>query len=241
MVEVSLFVFMIASVSLALGVTIQGTIGFGANLIASPIMFLADPDLLPGPLLTAGLVMAAVFAGRERRHGSWVEVATIMVGRVPGAVLGVLALGAISVSGIGVLFGVLLLTAVGLSVSGWRVGPSRLTLATAGLVSGFTATVVAVGGPPVAVVYQRSSGPDVRANMSRVLFLGTIVSLGVLAVAGRYGVAELLTGLALLPAGAVGFFLARWTRNLVDVGYTRHLVLTVSAASAIAVIVRSLI
>ncbi|MDQ3385935.1 MAG: sulfite exporter TauE/SafE family protein, partial [Actinomycetota bacterium] len=36
-------------VAVLVGALVQGSIGFGLNLIAAPVLALVDPDLVPGP------------------------------------------------------------------------------------------------------------------------------------------------------------------------------------------------
>jgi len=43
-----------------IGSTIQGAIGFGANLFAVPILALVNPEYVPGPVLMINPVLTSV-------------------------------------------------------------------------------------------------------------------------------------------------------------------------------------
>jgi uncharacterized membrane protein YfcA len=139
-----------------------------------------------------------------------------------------------------VLFAATILVAVAVSASGVYVRPTRRTLVGAGLASGFMGTVAGIGGPPIALVYQRAGGPTLRATLARYFLVGTFVSLPTLVVVGVLGLDELALALVLLPGVAVGFSLSRPLVHRVDKRSIRPLVLLISGASALAVLVREL-
>ena len=112
----------------AIAATVQGTTGFGANMLAVPILALINPDFVPGPVLLLNPVMNAIYTMRERgdvdRHGlTWA-----LIGRMPGMLIGVLALTVVAEERLGTLFGMLVLVAVGMKVSGLHPARNRRTL-----------------------------------------------------------------------------------------------------------------
>jgi len=70
-------------------------------------------------------------------------------------------------------------------------------------------TLTSVGGPPIALVYPNASGPTLRSTLSAFFAIGATISIGVLSVAGRFGVKELLWGIAMFPLLALGFYASR--------------------------------
>ena len=82
-------IFMIAS-------AIQGSIGFGANLFAVPLLALINPELIPIPILIVNPIMNLMLAWRERGNVDRPALISALIGRVPGVVLGVVALSLIS-------------------------------------------------------------------------------------------------------------------------------------------------
>lgn len=148
----------IASFVMAVGACVQGSVGFGLNVIAVPILVQIDPGLVPGPALMAALVLTILIAYRERGGLEWKGLGWAFVGRVPGSVAGALAVAALSERGLALTLSGLVLLAVAMSSAGWRLEPTPRTLFGAGAFSGVMGTVTAIGGPPMAMVYQRRSG-----------------------------------------------------------------------------------
>ena len=111
-----------------IGCVIQGAIGFGANLFAVPILALLNPGFVPGPVLMINPVLNAMLTYRERGHADGEALVWSLSGRLPGIVIGVVALNLVSEDQLGMLFGVLLLGAVGLKVCGLHPRRNRGTL-----------------------------------------------------------------------------------------------------------------
>jgi uncharacterized membrane protein YfcA len=115
------------------------------------------------------------------------------------------------------------------------------TLVSAGALSGFMGTASNMGGPPIALVYQHAPGARLRSTLSGFFVLGTIMSLLALVAVGRFGRYEFWSALTFLPGVLIGFVLSARTLSLLDQGYTRAAVLTLSAISGAIVILRALL
>ncbi len=228
----------IATVAVAVGACVQGVMGFGLGLVAAPLLALIDTDLVPGPLLFVGVPLTVLVAVRERGSLDFRVVRWALVGRVVGTVAGTAAVAALPDGPLAVLLAVVVLVAVVLSVAGWRVRPTPATLVTAGAASGFMGTATSIGGPPMAIVYQRHPGPELRATLAAYFLVGAALSLTMLAVAGEFRARELGHGLLLLPGVVVGFSFSRLAARVLDRGYTRLAVLSFSSASALALLIQ---
>jgi uncharacterized membrane protein YfcA len=238
---VTLSQLLIATVVVAVGASIQGVMGFGLGLIGAPILALLDPDLVPGPLLFAVLPLTVLVARRERGALDFHGVRWALVGRLPGTIVGSLAIAALPEGPLAVMLGGLVLVAVAISLAGWHVRPTTGTLLTAGAVSGFMGTATSIGGPPMALLYQRQSGPELRATLAAYFVVGGVISLTVLSLAGEFAGAELRAGVILLPGVLAGFAGSAALGRFIDRGHTRTAVLGFSAAASIALIVQQLV
>lgn len=218
----------------------QGSVGFGLNVVAAPIVALVEPALVPVPLLVAALVMSLAVAVREHASLVFHELGWALVGRIPGVAAGAVAVAVLAADDLAIVLGVSVLLGVGASLAGWHIPIRPSTLVTAGVVSGFMGTATSVGGPPMALLYQHGEGGAVRANLNGFFTVGTVMSLAVLAVAGEIGPTERWLSLAVIAPVLLGFAVSGWTRHHVDRGRLRPLVLWVSAASATALLVRTL-
>lgn len=229
-----------ANAAVAFGATVQGAVGFGMALVAAPLLVLIRPDLVPGPLLINGLALTLLVARRERDAIDLLGVKWALVGRVPGVVLGALALATIPVKEMSLLVGLAVLAGVALGFSRVKLSPGPRILFGAGLLSGVFGTIASIGGPPLALVYQHEPGPKLRGTLAGYFIVGALMSLVALVAVGRYGAVELIWTLLLLPGTVLGFFCSSRFTSWVDAGRTRRAVLGITVAAGVAAVLRSL-
>jgi uncharacterized protein len=229
-----------AATVMAAAAALQSAVGFGGNLVAAPILALMDPGLVPVPILIGSTAINLAMVAREPGHSGWGPFSWILAGRLPGSFVGLALLAALQPAGIQLVLGLGLLVAVAATWQRWVIPRTAGGLLGAGLLSGAGATAVGVGGPPVALVFQHSTGPELRGTLARTLLAGQVMSLAVLAVGGRIGGLELRQGLALVPGVLVGLLGGPALAARLDQGRTRGAVLVVCAASAAVLLVEAL-
>lgn len=228
----------IALVAVVAGACLQGSLGFGLGLVAAPVLVLIDTRLVPGSLLCMGVPLTLLIAWRERESLDFSGIRWAVIGRIPGSMLGSIAVVLLAERWLAGLFAVAVLLAVALSVLGLSVEPTKRNLLAAGLASGLMGTATSVGGPPVALVYQRRSGPELRASLAAFMVFGASISLLVLVAVGEFDGTDLGFAAILVPGVLVGFGISRWTNDILDRGYTRGAVLVFATASAVSILVR---
>jgi uncharacterized membrane protein YfcA len=223
-----------------IGAVIQGSIGFGLAAVVAPVLLLVNNIFLPGPMLFAAMLLTTLIAYRDRRHTDWSEVAVGTGGRIIGMVPAAFAIRFMSAQAYDLLFSLAVLAGVIISLAGWHIRLTLRNLFLTAIGSGFVSTVSAVGGPPMALVYQHEEAPKIRGTLNAIFTLGTPISLVGLWWAGRFGVPEFTVGLLLMPAVLAGFLLSRYTAGRLKQSTTRPAVLILSAATAIIVMIRAL-
>jgi uncharacterized membrane protein YfcA len=224
-----------------IGAVIQGSIGFGLAAVVAPVLLLVNPIFLPGPMLFTSMLLTTLVGHRDRRHIHWPEVSIATVGRVLGMLPAALAIRYLSATAYDLLFSCAVLFGVVVSLAGWHFRLTLRNLFIAATGSGFVSTVSAIGGPPLALVYQHAEAPKIRGTMSAIFTIGTPISLAGLWWAGRFGWAEFTLGVLLMPAILVGFYLSRYTAGRLSPRTTRPAVLALAAATALVVMIRALI
>jgi len=227
-------------VASAVGGVIQGAIGFGFALVAVPTIALVEPDAIPVTVMLMAVPMTIVMALRERAHIDVGGFATIMVGRVVGIAGGVLLLELVPESGLTVLVGVMILLGVALSVGGLDIEPQRWVNVGAGVLSGVMGTTSAIGGPALAVVYQRRPGPELRSTLALSYLAGIVIAVGALAAVGRVEGWHVWLALELVPALLLGLWLSFRLSSVLDRGWLRPAVLAFAAVSGVVIVVRGL-
>src|SRR5690606_39603536 len=101
---------------------------------------------------------------RERKALDIRALRWALGGRIAGTVMAAATLAVLPERPLGILFALLVLTAVVLSVAGWYVRPRPRTLAAAGVASGFLGTAPPLAGPPTALPFQPRRGSEPRAT-----------------------------------------------------------------------------
>jgi uncharacterized membrane protein YfcA len=241
LIDLSWQAVLLIGLAVILGAYVQAVVGLGIGLLTAPVVALVAPSLVPVLPLWLALQISALNLVDEHEHVDWRSTAWSLPARVPGTVLGVWLVTSFTEKQIGLALAVMVLVAVGLSVRTIDVPLNPASLAVAGFVAGATGTATSVGGPPIALLYQRGVPEVVRATLSVFFFIGVIVSLTGLAVSGSLDREPSLLALVLSPAVLVGYVVGRRTRSLVAGEGFRWAVLVVCTLSALALLVHSVV
>jgi uncharacterized membrane protein YfcA len=231
--------FALAGLVVMLGALVQGTVGFGIALVAAPLLAIIDPALVPVPMLLLATGHAALALLRERGDTDWAGVGWALLGRVPGIALGVLAVALLPPRWFAVVVAATVLVCAGLSLLRWHPRPTAPALLVAGLVSGAGGTASAIGGPPVALLYQDAGGPRVRATLGAYFTAGSVLSLAGLAIGGQFSADALGAAAVLLPFMIIGFAASTPARRFLDRGWSRPAVLGLASAGALTLLVQA--
>ncbi|MEU8800894.1 sulfite exporter TauE/SafE family protein [Spirillospora sp. NPDC048819] len=223
------------------GAIVQGSVGLGVGLVATPIVTMLYPSLMPGSILVMALVLPVATLAQEFRHVELRGLGWAFGGRLAGTPLGAWLVAAVPDRTLSIVIGVVVLAALAATAWSREVPRNRRTLAAAGLISGTTGTASGIGGPPIALLYQRESGPRVRATLALFFIGGALLSLTTLALAGQLPARQVIAGLELLPFVLAGFLAAGPLRRYLDAGRLRLALLIVVGTSAVMLIVRNLV
>lgn len=217
----------------------QGVGGVGFAMFAAPVAALFFPQLAPGPLLTLGGFISLLTALRERAAIDWPAVSYALAGRAVGTLIAIYAMARFAPQALGVLFACMILIAVALSMAGLRFSATPGRVSGAGVASGIMGTMTSVGAPPIAIVLQHAAPPRLRATLGMVLFLGSIFSLAMLALAKRYTGYHAGLALSLAPFLLAGFAVSNRLRTLLPPRAVRGVLLAACAMGAVGVLVKS--
>ncbi|MBB3231770.1 sulfite exporter TauE/SafE family protein [Halomonas stenophila] len=232
-----LVVFTTLAVSTAVAAFMQGAIGIGFALIVAPVMGFLRPDLLPVALLVLMLPLNLYVALREREAIDWRGTAWIGVGRLPGTFLGLGILLIMSTNGLNQLIGASTVIAVLAALFAPVFRPRAGACASVGLVTGVTETATGVGGPPLALLYQHRPGPELRSTIACCFLVGELVSLAILAAAGKVQPDQLMWSLYLLVPLLVGSVASRAMHHRLDARRLRQGVLMFALVSGVVLMI----
>lgn len=240
-VELTVTQLILANLFLIMGACLQGVIGWGIGTLSAPLLFLVSPTLLPAPMLLNALALTLMLLFRERRGLSFGPIRHAVIGNIIGTTLAGVTLAIIDTSAFETLFGVLILAAVGLSVAGIRPHLKRSTSIMAGGASGYMGTITAVGGPPIALIYQNEKGPLVRANLAAFFTFGSVAALVTLYFSDLLGSYQLKLFILTVPGVAIGFALSRLLVYRVNGAALRPLILSIAAIAGLLALLRGML
>jgi len=232
--------YLVAAAAVLLGSVVQGSVGVGLNIVAAPFVALVVPEALPATLVLVAVPLAVTTLVREHHALDRLALPWMLAGALPGTALGLVIVAAADVSTLTVIVAATTLTGVALSVLSPPVPTTRLTALVAGFTSNVFGTATAVGGPPVALLFQHRTGPTARATLGAFFATSAALSIVAYTAAGELSEAQVLFALALAPMMVIGVWTSRHLHVHVDGGWLRPAVLTLSAVAGAAALVRGL-
>jgi len=235
---VSLAVFALIAATVAIASFVQGSTGVGFALIVAPVLALLEPQLLPICVLVLMIPLNVYVAWRERAALDRSGATWITAGRFLGTFGGLWVLTALTSGALNVLVGAATLLAAIITLVAPRFSPGRRAFVAAGVITGVTETATGIGGPPLALVYQHQPAPVLRSTIAVCFLVGQLMSIAVLAVAGRVAAAQLGAAIMLLPALVVGAALSRLVQDRIDGRPLRLFVLLFAIVSAFVLLMR---
>ncbi|WP_179472926.1 sulfite exporter TauE/SafE family protein [Mycolicibacterium vinylchloridicum] len=220
---------------------LQASIGFGIGMLAAPVVALVDPGLIPGTLIMVATLVTLMVVVQERQEIDLHGTGWALAGRVPGTIAGALLLASLPERGLAIMLAAAVLIGVVMTSFGWIPLPRRRNVVLAGAASGVLGTATAIGGPPMALVWQRNAGARLRGTMGGFFLVGSLMSLAVLAATGAITGHTLVAFAVLIPAAVIGYGLSRGLNRLLDPKRLRWLAISASALGAMVLIGRELL
>jgi uncharacterized membrane protein YfcA len=225
---------------IVVGAILQAATGMGTGILIVPLLALISLDLVPGPTVMASVALSLPMAWRGRRYIKYGELKPLMSGLLVGCAAGALGLASIPAERVGIAFAVAILITVAVTSVGIRLPFSHRSLVSVGVIAGVMGATSGVGAPPIALLYQHREGPELRPTLAFVYTASSAIILVFLAAVGRFGQYEAILALWLMPGYMLGYLLAAPLARILDRGYSRLAVLTLSSVSAVALLIRSL-
>jgi uncharacterized protein len=222
----------------AAGSAVQASTGFGLALLIVPLLALLDPGFVPGPLIAAGIICSLGAAWRDRASIDWPTLRLALYGMAVGTLIGVAGLKATQGTDLSKVFGVLVLLAVAISVSGIVVRATRSAFVLGGAAGGLMGSMVGIHGPPLALVLQHEPPPKVRAMLGAFFTVAYAWGVAIMAAFGLFGWAEVARTAILTPGMCLGLALAPLLIAKIDRGLLRWIILSISTASGILLLFR---
>ena len=239
--DLTLFqLFFIASL-IFIGSSVQGVLGFGFAVIASPILVQVEPLLVPQLLSLLGLPLAIRIFIKKKSKVDFVSVKPLIWGRLLGGPLGLYLLFLLSEKYLSISVGGIVFFAGIASYFGWTVNKTSINSLIAGTLSGVFGMIAAIGGPPVALLYRNSEPDEFRPSLNSVFTIGIVITLTLLAFTGRIYLDHIYMFLINIPFVFLGIRLSSVLFSKISQKAIATSVTYFSIASGLYVILRNLI
>nr|MCU0261750.1 sulfite exporter TauE/SafE family protein [Ilumatobacteraceae bacterium] len=223
------------------GSAVQATIGIGMGMLAAPVLAMADPGFVPGAIVIAVIPLGVSVAVQGRHSIDRRGVVLALIGRLPGVVLGTVAVALLASEVLAVLVSLSVLLAVAATATRFRIRTTGPTLVTAGVASGFTGTATGIGGPPMALTYQHADPTTLRSTLGAFFTIGALMSLTGLVLSGSVGRRQWELALLILPGVVLGVLAARRWADRLRGERVRVAILALCGVSAVALLVETLV
>lgn len=218
--------YVVAILAVLISAVSKGGFGSGAGFVSAPMLALVMPPAQAVGLLLPLLMLMDV-TGLRTYWGKWdwPHSRSLMLGGIPGTILGWLLFRSISPDGVRLLVGSM---AVGFVIfqlgrqQGWIPAPRRDRGPMAGLfwgtLTGFTSFVSHAGGPP-ATMYLLGAGLDktkFQASTVVVFWFVNAIKLPFYIGLGMFTAESVKLNLILAPFAVGGVLLGVWAHNVVS-------------------------
>lgn len=223
-----------------IGAFIQGAIGIGFGLFVAPLVAVIEPRLVPALVLTLGIFSTVHPAIKGRRHIVAKELGLGVAGRILGVISAAAVFSYIvDLQTLNLTFGLIVLLAVVLSLTPFRLAFTNANLFAASIASGAMGTFVGIGGPPMGIIYQNANAAKIRATLNAFFGIGSALSFVALASFGSLGTAHFFVAALVSPALIAGSVAAGFIKTSSG-GGIRAALLVVCTISSIILVLRGL-
>ncbi|ADW16892.1 protein of unknown function DUF81 [Desulfobulbus propionicus DSM 2032] len=184
--------YLLASLIFLFAGTVQGLTGFGAGLLAIPLLCLImDVKLAVSVCIISTLLISTTLAWELRRFLDRRKILPLLLGSLPGIYTGTLLLKTIDPNLIKTLLGLLLIgvSCFNLVFTPKAINPARAWGYIAGFFSGAINATVAAGGPP-AIIYTTLHDwkkEEIKATLTGFFMINGYLTAGVHAFSGLIG------------------------------------------------------
>ncbi|ABV38647.1 protein of unknown function DUF81 [Shewanella sediminis HAW-EB3] len=231
---------LLASIIIFFGALTQSLIGFGLAVVATPLLYLVDPQLVPAPVIVMGFSISLLTLFRERSSLEFNGLQYALLGRIPGGFLGAALLIFAPQPVLGLAIAGIVASAVILSLMKFNLKVNRKSLFAAGFVSGIFGNIAAIGGPPMAILLSGKDASQFRAALSAFFIFSSTIALAILAITGLLTIEHLWLSLMLLPGVILGYLVSGRLVGHIDKNKTKKMTLLLCSVSALLLTIKSI-
>ncbi|MER2492520.1 sulfite exporter TauE/SafE family protein [Catenovulum sediminis] len=228
-----MFDILLINLLLFAGAFVQGIVGFGLGVLSAPLIFMVEPAMIPAPMILNSIFLCCIIARDNKEAIDKSILSWPIIGTVVGSAAAASLLFGIDDRLFALVFASLLLLLIILSCMRLNIPINPFTGLLAGFFSALSGTITAIGGPPIALLWQNLKPKEIRGNISIFFIASSMIALVALAVIGKFGWAEIKLSAMTLPGVFVGFYSSRLIANKIPAHIIRYGVLLLSSVSSL--------
>jgi uncharacterized membrane protein YfcA len=179
----------LVAAGIGLASILGGATGFGASLLATPLLLLVGLPVAEVVVINLVVTIATrvLVLYRSRQHVDRRRVALLATGSIPGAWLGAVTIGLIPPQVLKPAAGVLVALAglhLAFAAGGRPKRPSVAVVAATGFTGGYLSTTTSLNGPPAALMLARARLPPIAfiADLAGYFVATNVLSLAILGI-----------------------------------------------------------
>jgi uncharacterized membrane protein YfcA len=238
--ELSIESIIIINSIIVISSVFQMVTGISVGMIIVPILAFISYSLVPTPIIFASIVLTIFMAYKYKKHICYQTTKSISIGMLLGIIIALIFFTTIKTNLIGIVFGVMILLSVLFSIKFSRFELNNTNGFWGGLVAGTMGAISAVGGQVLAMLMQNKPVENIKATLSFLYTLFSIVMLIIFAYFDKFSLEQAIVGIYMMPGFLIGFLIGPYFIKYLNPKIVKPLILWLASIGALLLIVKSL-
>jgi len=238
--EFSISSFILANSIIITASVLQMATGVSVGMIIVPFLAMISYALIPAPIVLASLVLTSLMAYKGKQHIDTKNLSQIGAGMLLGIFVSIILLVNIAFEHLGLVYGVFILASVLISIKVKRFTLSPSINYIGGFVSGVMGATALSGGHVLALLFQNHKLESIKATLSFVYTIFSIVLLIVFYINGKFSFDDAILGIYMMPGFLIGYLISPYFVKYFNKEYTKVAVLIMATIGAVILIIKSI-
>jgi len=238
--EFSISSFILANSIIITASILQMATGVSVGMIIVPFLAMISYALIPAPIVLASLVLTTLMAYKGKEHIDTKNLPQIGIGMLLGIFISLAILISISFEYLGLVYGIFILLSVLISIKVKRFTLSPSINYIGGFISGVMGATALSGGHVLALLFQNHKLESIKATLSFVYTIFSIVLLIVFSFNNKFTLNDAILGLYMMPGFLIGYLISPYFVKYFNKEYTKTAVLIMATIGAVILILKSI-
>jgi uncharacterized membrane protein YfcA len=239
--EFTISSFILANSIIIVASILQMVTGISVGMLIVPFLAMISYTLIPAPIVLASLVLTTLMAYKGKDHIDTKNLPQIGIGMLLGIFVSIALLINIHFEYLGVLYGVFILISVVISIKIKSFKLNKTINYVGGFISGVMGATALSGGHVLALLFQNHKLESIKATLSFVYTIFSIVLLIVFYINGKFQYLDMVLGIYMMPGFLIGYLLSPYFVKYFNKQYTKVVVLIMASIAAIVLIIKAIL